>query len=424
VVKNKSRRAAQSSVLMAAALALGACNVETTDSSTGGVDGGPPGKCPAGVTVVLSDYVSTQIALSSLSGETQSASFLSTGSTKTDGLAFALSGDVIVPSSTPSSGSVVLLDRYGTNVISWADPKTAQVTAQLPVGTGFESNPQDYLEVSESIAFVTRYGDNSDKGKQPFDAGNDVLVEDRSDAKNPQIVESIPLPVVGGLPPRPGRMIRVGSQVIVPLERVSDDYATTGDAMFVGIDATARKILWQTTLKGLKNCGRPALSPDGGTLAVACSGSLDPNGNSVASESALVFFKAQEGELVETGRKTAKVLAGEAIQSRVAYATDETILFATQTAFGGPTNNRLLSLNLTTNVVAKLLEASPSDMGGKGLVYSSITCAPGCSDTCLMADSDKGVLQRIQIGDGKVDMLTPVKVENKVGLPPIGLGLR
>jgi hypothetical protein len=412
-------------LVILAALSLGACNVESTAETTGGVDGGPPGKCPAGVTIVLSDYVSTQIALSSIEGETLSASFLSTGSTETDGLAFPLSGDVVVPSTTPASGKVVLLDRYGTNVITWADPKTAEVTAQLAVGTGFESNPQDYLEIDGDLALVTRYGENTDAGKEDFDAGSDVLVLDLADPSEPKIVKSIPLPVVDDLPPRPGRMLRVGDEVIVALERLSADYATTGDTMFVGIDVKEQKVAWQTTLKGLKNCGRPTLSPDGARLAVACSGTFDADGNAVVSESALVFFEAQEGKLVEIERISAEDLVDEAIQSRIAYATDDVILVSTQTPWGGSRNNRLVAVNLESKNNIELLEASPDAEGlGKGLVYTSITCAPGCSNVCLMADGDAGVLQRVQVEGDKVELLEPVTVETKVGLPPTGLGLR
>jgi hypothetical protein len=97
--------------------------------------------CDQGTVVLLTDYTSTQIALSTLDGTTLSPAFLSTASMKASGLAFALSGDVALPNVTPASGSVVLMDRYGTNVITWADPSSAKVFAQLPVGIGFESNP-------------------------------------------------------------------------------------------------------------------------------------------------------------------------------------------------------------------------------------------------------------------------------------------
>src|SRR5690606_42075462 len=74
--------------------------------STLSLHGALPIFCPSGAVVLLTDYVSTQVALSDLSGRTQSASFLSTGSTRTDGLAFALSGDVALPSARPVSNQI------------------------------------------------------------------------------------------------------------------------------------------------------------------------------------------------------------------------------------------------------------------------------------------------------------------------------
>ena len=433
MVKKMSRVAACMSVLLASAFA--ACNVSSTDETTGGVNDGAGGaggaggasandRCPAGVTVVLSDYLSTQIALSSLQGETRSASFLSTASTSS-GLAFALSGDVTVPSAAPASGKIVLLDRYGTNVISWANPKTAQVIAQLEVGTGFESNPQDYLEVDDETAFVTRYGVNADAGKQDFDEGDDVLVLDLSNQKKPEIADRIALPRKNDLPARPGRMLRVGDEIIVPLERLSEDFSTTGDAMLVGISIEDRSVAWTQTLEGLKNCGRPSLSPDGRRLVVACNGSVDENGLPRVDESALVFFKAEKGPLEEIERVSAGDLIGEAVQSRAVYASDQVLLFGTQTAWGGDTNNRLFAYDLKSGEATELLEASPDAQGlGKGLVYVGLACAPGCSDTCLVADADKGVLQRVKVTGNEVELLEPVTVENAVGLPPTGLGHR
>ncbi|HEV8244312.1 MAG TPA: hypothetical protein VGP93_00955, partial [Polyangiaceae bacterium] len=161
-------------------LSLCGCNVESTDKSTGGVDVVGDERCPAGVIAVLGDYMSTQVALLDNDGQALSDSFLSSGSTEASGLAAPLSGDVVPPSSRPDSGEVVLIDRFGTDVITWADPASAEVRTQLPVGTGFSSNPHDYLELSSSKAYVTRYEDNAAPGQQAFDDGGDVLIVDPS----------------------------------------------------------------------------------------------------------------------------------------------------------------------------------------------------------------------------------------------------
>ncbi|NLE88574.1 MAG: hypothetical protein GX607_19520 [Myxococcales bacterium] len=440
MVIGRSRTAATVGVLIGSvAAALVACGVESVDSgSTGGVDdsstggeGGAGGAddggartCPAGITVLLSDYTATQIALSSIEGETRSASFLSTASTETAGLAFALSGDVALPSSAPPSGQIVLLDRFGTNVITWADPKTGEVLRQLPVGTGFESNPQDYLEVGSGRAFVTRHSPNADAGAEEFDGGSDVLV---IDTEEPAIVGRIPLPPAGDIPARPARMVRLGDEVIVSLARVAADWTSTAEAELVGLSIEDEEIAWRHTLTGLKSCGRPTLSPDGSRFAVACSGAMNTDGEIDAlDQSALVLFDAKKRPLREVARYTAEDIAGEPIQGRVAFASEELVLLSTHTAYGGSTHNRWLAYDLEQGTTTELLEAPPDDQGeGRGLVFTSTTCFPGCSDVCLMADGANAVLQRVRIDDdGSLELLEPIQVETKVGMPPRGIGLR
>ncbi len=400
-----------------------ACGVESVNESTGGVQGKDHGACPSGVTIVLSDYVSTQIALSNLNGETESASIISTASTETDGLSFALSGDVGVPSAPVDSGDLVLLDRFGTNVITWVDPTTAAVKGQLPVGTGFESNPQDYVEVGDR-AFISRWGQNAEPGKEAFDTGGDILIVD---PKVPAILGSIVIPMADDIPARPGPLFRTGDEIIVTLERISLDFSTTGETILIGISAKDESIVWQQTLHGLKACGRPALSPDGKQLALACTGAIDMDGNSEdLSQSALLLFDAEERPLKEIERFGAELIAGEPLQNSVVFANDQTVLLKTQSAWGGDTHNRWLAFNLETEQTTELLQASPGPDGkSQGLIYGGMACAPGCSDLCLLADGDAKVVQRVQVGaNGSVELIEPVSVEDSVGLPPRSLSLR
>lgn len=425
-------------ILGSAALIAFACDADPVTDNTGGVgsEGGAGGagggngseNCADGVAVVLSDYISTQIALSTLEGETQSESFISTGSSKTDGLSFALSGDVGLPSSRTSSGKVVLIDRFGTNVITWVAPATAKVEAQLPVGTGFESNPNDYLEIGAGRAFVTRYEDNAAPGEEDFDTGGDVLI---IDTQTPEIVGAIELPRSaeldpGGakadapLPPRPVGMTRVGDLVLVPLERLSSDWTTMGEAVLAGISIAKEEVVFVQPLSGLKACGRAALSPDGKKLAIACTGLISFTGEvEDETQSALVLLDATTNPPEELARFAATELAGGPIQNDVVFASDDRVLLKTQTALGGPDNNRWLAVALEDGTVTTLLEAGPGDKGGKGLVYGGMSCSPGCSNVCLLADSDRRELARVSVdADGEITLIDSLKVETKVGLPP------
>jgi hypothetical protein len=410
-----------------AASILSACNVSATaPSTTGGVGASDAGsadagaaRCDHGEVVVLTDYTSTQIALSAPDGTTLSSAFLSTASAKASGLAFALSGDVVVPSAAPRSGRVVLLDRYGTNVLTWADPATAAVLAQLPVGTGFESNPQDYVELDDTKAYVSRWGTNAKPGAQPFDSGSDVLV---IDSRAPSIKASIAMPSEEGFPPRPSGMIRIGDTVIVVLQRTSEDFASQGESVLVGIANDA--IAWQTHVTGLKNCGRPALSPSGTTLALSCEGQVGSDGNVVdLSASAIATFDVTALPPKPLAHFAVATSLGAPPQDRVAFVSDGLLLGKTQTALGGTKDNQAFTLDLATGATKVLLTANKDAQGkGKGIVYGDVRCSPGCGGVCLMADGDLGKLQRWSITSDGLHAMDAVRVETSVGLPPAGIG--
>jgi hypothetical protein len=408
-------------VLLSLPLVAG-CNVQATQGgSTGGVgDAGSDAgaSCDRGAVALLTDYMSTQVALLTNQGDVQSESFLSTASTMASGDAFPLSGDVVLPHTTPASGKVVLIDQFGTNVLTWADPSSGKVLAQMSIGTGFESNPYDYLEASSTTAYVTRWGVNAAPGKMPFDAGSDVLVVD---TQTRAITKSIPMPMQAGLPPRPASMTKVGDTVIVVLQPLSTDFSTYGDGVLVGLQNEA--IAWQLPLKGLQNCDRPNLSPDGTTLALGCEGPIDMNGNVTdPSKTGLALYDVTTlpPKLTRTHAITDQL--GSTVQSGVAWVSETMILGKTLTPLMGKTNNEAFTLDLTTGKAMVLLTAHPGSMGGKGLVYTDVRCTPGCGNVCMLADGDLGVLQRWSISGSALTPMSSVKVDPVTGLPPVLLG--
>jgi len=364
---------------------------------------------------VLSDYRSTQIALSTVEGITQSESFFSTASAHTDGLAFAVSGDAIVPGLRPSSGRVVLIDRFGTNVLTWLDPTTAVVLAQLSVGTGFESNPQDYVEVSPGRAYVSRLGHNLLAGREPFDSGSDVLIVD---TETPAIVGSIPMPGTDELPARPTGFVRLGpDEVAVTLTRLELGFQRGEASVLVGIDTERDAPSFELALDGAKNCGAARLSPAGDRLAIACSGLVSADGESAGLDaSGVLLFDATRRPPVLLRRFDASTFGGEPVQYEFAFASGDFLLLKTQTAVGGSTRNRLLSLALATGAVETLVE---SGRIGDGLTLGTVVCDSGCSDYCLVADAAAGGLHRLRVrGDGTPEYIDLTPVEGRVGLPP------
>jgi hypothetical protein len=412
----------------AVALSLHACNVAPPPPSTGGVsfDGGleplreggaagggaaPP--CESGVVVVTSDYKSTNIAVSSLDGTTLSGSFVSSGATK-PGLALALSGDVDVPLVAPASGRLVLIDRYGTDVLTWMDLASAKVLGQLPVGTGFLSNPHDYLEIDAKRAYVTRFGTNPSPGQQPLDQGGDLLVIDTT---TPAIAGRIAVPEENpALQPCPDVMTWIGREVVVTLGRWSDDFSQVGDGRFIGVSPASGSIDWTVNVTGLASCGRVAVSPSGKVAAIACSSpenmtthQFDPTLSDV------VVYDATLAPPREMRRLGLGAKLGAGIQPSIAFAGEDAIVAMT---YGGnaTVGDTVFAVSAVTGAVTALGQSTMP------YVLAGVHCAPGCGDVCLVCDAERNKLRRWQFAAGQLVALDDVTVDTLVGLPPRDIG--
>lgn len=402
-----------STLFVSLALAC-ACDVQSPHDSTGGVAlYDASSGCSRALVITLSDYISTNVALSSLDGTTLSGSFVST-SASTPGLAFALSGDVVVPSDAPTSKRVVLLDRFGTNVITWLDPASAKVLSQLPVGTGFEANAQDYLEIDPSLAFVSRFGSNPQPGRQAFDAGGDLLI---IDTKVPAIVDSLALPEADpALSPSPGAMTRVGHHVVVALGRISANFSQVGAARYVGIDPSTRHIDWMLELPGLKGCGKLNLAPSGRVGAVACSGQYDATTFSYPPENSdVVLLDLTASPPTEIRRLGLGKTLGAALQPHVVFASEQMLL--TTTYGTGAVGDALVSVAIDTAVATPVLNTAHS------YALGSVACLPNCNDLCFLADAERNVLHRFRVTQATtLEKLDAVPVETEIGLPPRQIG--
>ncbi|WP_437873228.1 YncE family protein [Sorangium sp. So ce363] len=391
------------------------CNVDSPPPSTGGVHGGGDGDaCESGVVIVTSDYQSTNIAVSALDGTTLSPSFVSSGAAK-PGLSLALSGDVDVPGAAPPSGRVVLLDRFGTNVITWMDLETAEVLAQLPVGQGFESNPQDYIEVGADRALVSRYGSNPSPGVEPFDEGGDLLIVD---TKEYSIVGRIALPEEEeGLLPRPSGMARVGDDVVVALGRLAADLSTAGEGRFVGVSPEQGAVTWTVDVQGLYGCGRLAVSPSGERLAVACSSRFDAEAMEYdPATSDIVIYDARTSPPEEIERLGVARALGAAVQPTLAFASED-VLLGTAYAGGAFAGDRAFSVSIATGEVTTLAEATQS------YAFGGVHCSPGCGDVCLLSDAERSKLRRWKVAaNGALEPLEDATVDTEIGLPPRGIG--
>jgi hypothetical protein len=401
----------------AAVLLLG-CNV-TPAQVTGGVDLPTRGDCPRGTAVVSTDFLSSEIALLAPNADVESTAFMSSASTAATGLAAPFSGDLGVASARSRPGELVVVDRFGTNVLTFVDSRTAAVRAQLPVGTGFEANPQDYLEVSEHVAFVPRLSENTLPGREPFDAGSDLLVVDPS---VPRITGSVPMPRRPGFWPNPVALTELGDDVLVTLRHAKADYKALDESELVAVTMVAPRVRYRLPLRGLKNCGRVELSPSRTVLAVACAAHIDRRGAVTEPEtSGVLLLSANTDPPRELGRFTAPDLGHGPIQSSLEFVSETVVLFKTQTALGGDQDNQLFSLDLETGVTKLLATAARDPSGlGFGIAFGGMSCRAGCGDPCLVADRSRGKLLRFRVRDGVPVPDTDVVIDG-AGLPPTGI---
>jgi hypothetical protein len=397
--------------------ALAACNVSVVSKATpvpdgGGVsdDGGGTGNtCPSALVVASTDYMSTNISVVSASGAVLSESIISSGSAP-PGLSAALSGDVIPPLA-PTRGRIVLIDQFPNAVLTWVDPFTAAVLHQLNVGTGFSANPHDYLEVSATKAYVTRFASNANPGKQAYDGGGDVLVINPKDFT---ITGRVPFATDGAFLPSPDRMMRVGSDVWVSLERFDADFKTAGDARVAGVSTADDTMAWTLDLPGVASCGGMAMAPAGHVVALSCSGVLmdaDPK-----PRSAIVLLDATARPPVEIRRVAAASQLGAPLGFALAFAS-ETLLVGV--ALGDTTagrNDVAYTLDLGSDTAHVLVDA------GAAFAFGDVRCAPGCSDLCFLADAQANALRVWKVNGASLVAQASVPVDPSIGLPPRYLG--
>jgi hypothetical protein len=342
------------------------------------------------------DYASTNITLAGFEGESLSESFLSSAAAAA-GASAALSGDVVLPLARPGSGMVVLLDRQN-NTVTWADPATARVVAQLSVGDGVNAIPHDYLELSDTKAYVSR-----------FFAGDLWVVDPSTGTKTGHI----PLPSSGKYRPYPDRMVVSGATVVVLQQMFADGYAEAADGRLVGVES--EQVVWDHEIGGYSNCGGMDVSPSGSLLAVGCTGvfpdstSTDPG---QLARSGVVLFDVTTLPPLELRRFAVASTLGRPVGWSVAFASEEVLVGRGVGDLTSGRNDVAFALQLSTGAVQVLAEAAPYALG-------DVRCTPRCGGTCLMADASLGGLRR---WSRALEPLTMSTAGRSIGLPPRYLG--
>ncbi len=228
--------------------------------------------------VVTSDYQSSAVALLDADGSPITEAWIDSGTTE-PGIVASLTGDVVLPTE-PWPGELVLLDRYGVDVITRVALPDGRVLGQVPTqlargDTGYRANPHDAVRLDGSRALVSRYEPNPSAAAPPLDRGNDLVVVDLETATLVDRFPFEPFDVVEAgsrYHARPDRMVRVGDRVVVGLGRMTGDTWQAADGAVVVLDpATGDGAA--VALEGLRNCGTVARDPEEpDVVLVLCAG--------------------------------------------------------------------------------------------------------------------------------------------------------
>jgi hypothetical protein len=311
----------------------------------------------------------------------------------------------------------VLLDRKN-GVLNWVNLGTAEVRQQVNVGPGgFAANPYDYVPYDAHTAFVTRYETNGTSGQAEFDSGGDILVLDPTTGELKGQID-LRSAFDGDAPPAtPTRAVMAGALLRVTL--IGYDGTAFADARLVSIDPKTLEISDVLVFEGVQNCTNLALSPDGKSLALGCTGPYAPD----AIDYSAVIQVSTAAKPVELLRVPAAELGNEQINI-VEFITNTTLAFTTfgrldnTFAFLAPDSLRVLDLatgEADTNAVVESTDAA--------YVLNEVRCIQA-AHRCVLTDAatNGGQLRRFEITDmGRLDELS--RDDDEEELPPRSLGL-
>lgn len=264
---------------------------------------------PTGFAVTHGDYVSSAIALLAPDGTLEQDRFVHSG-TVFDGLGSALSGDVVLPTVATEPGVLTYVERKGTDLVTLIDIAAGEVTIQTGVqvatDSAYQPNPSDYVQVSDSTAWITRNAPNLSVPDGDDDEGNDLFyLPFLNNGESVGRIDFSALDTTGSVTnidtgevtqvaiyARPSRMVKVGGYMVVGLERISLAYDAIGSGM-IAIAALAAKTVEPVALDGLSNCGNVLpVEGDASRVIVSCLGSFlgDPR-----EESGVVILHVVDG---------------------------------------------------------------------------------------------------------------------------------
>ena len=384
--------------------------------------------------VVSSDFSETSIAVLDTDFGIINESWINSGTTFS-GLIATLSGDVVLPTRQAGDGTLAIVDRLNTDVVSRffvpSGNLNGQVRTQGP-NADYSSNPHDFIFVDEASAWATRYEPNLDPDATPENAGTDLLEIDPStmtltgnridlsEFNTTATVMGDTGPVEVDVYARPDRGVVVGSILVVGLDRLSGAFDAAGPGIVAVVDLDDGSVEGLLLGEGLANCGNVVPVPGSPEkLMVSCVGFAQPFGDEPqvrASAGVILLDVDADGATINTTWRASDD-ENSAIAVENLVAIDEARVAAVDFGdFGAGTADGLYLMDIGTGEQELVYESTGAfEIGGSA--YDP--------DTGALYVPDAGANEVVEF---EVEALTAMEVgalqiAPDIGFPPQGVYL-
>lgn len=382
-----------------------------------------PLDAPPAYALVASDYASSAIGLLDAEGNLVREAWLDSG-TVVPSVVTALSGDAVLGSAQLDPCVLTVIDRRGTDVITFLDLCThdasAVVRAQLDVGASFDANPQDAIPIDDDRALVSRFDPNRSPDALELDRGNDLLV---IDWRAPSVLARIDLSELDAdvsgerMYARPGRMALLTSgsvrRVVIALARLSADWSAGPGA--IGVLELDTMRAHAVALEGLGNCSELDVVPGSTADAiVTCAGAPygSPDDRRAGAGIARVTL-GDDGDVSVSAiwRAVDHPSAPVFDAWSVPLSRDRVVTVAMGDLRMG-LDDRAGTIELSGDATPLFMEAGDAFVLGDGAFDPD-------AGSLLVPDADRGGIRRVQVmADGSYAELEPIETSGCRGLPP------
>lgn len=365
-------------LLICAALTAIGCGDDSSSSVGSGGTVGTPALDPLDAipryAVVSSDFSSSSIAVLDADFVPIDESWLNSGTTY-PGLVATLSGDLVLPNRQAGDGTIAVIDRFMTDVVTRFYVPSGNLNGQVRThgeisGSGFSSNPQDLVWVSSDSAWVPRYESNLNPSAAPENEGNDLYEVNPVDmTATGARIDLSSLDTTAGSEgaevdvfARPSRAVLVRSTIVVGLDRISASFDAAGPGMVAVVDLQDDSIEG-LELSGFKSCGHIVPVPgEPRKIVVGCVGFAQPFGDEpqVRASSGIVLLEVAEAGVTieEVWRVSDHPMSAIAVNS--VFAIDAQRVVGVASGDFETSNDRLYLIDLRTGAQELVHESSGS----------------------------------------------------------------